>query len=413
MDTVRLDFFRASSKYAHYSAQGFLDLGVCIAPSSWTLPSHASLLTGMYPSEHGSHETESVKNLDIDYLRLRVPTLASELREKGYTGYLFSANPYVTPVLLGPREFDHFYDLTDEFKNLTAHSNIHLGWKARRLIELELGPEYIEQGPMLYRFRRLAKACGMRRLPLFVKILAGAAESSASAYADKVRIRLQSGLMTDKGGKSCFKLVSKTAFNQPFFALVNLMEAHEPYFLNDGYHAAYNFKDYPETYPPKELLEKWKKVYAQAVDKSAGYASAIAGSIVERYPNTVVVVTSDHGQEFLEHGYLDHGTLLHDELVKVPFLVYLPVGHRLNASVKGVVSLVNFKRFAESASQGNPDVSLLYSEQVCSESFGTHMGMPRTPFNLAKYRMLNKPRKRCFKTGDGELLDDSHGDKTP
>ena len=33
----------------------------CIAPSPWTIPSHASFLTGMYPSEHGIHETYDTK----------------------------------------------------------------------------------------------------------------------------------------------------------------------------------------------------------------------------------------------------------------------------------------------------------------------------------------------------------------
>ncbi|MDE1850798.1 MAG: hypothetical protein KGH54_03330, partial [Candidatus Micrarchaeota archaeon] len=49
----------------------------CIAPSSWTLPSHASLFTGMYPSEHGSHETKSVKSLDIGKIKLRHKTIVS------------------------------------------------------------------------------------------------------------------------------------------------------------------------------------------------------------------------------------------------------------------------------------------------------------------------------------------------
>ena len=37
----------------------------CVAPASWTVPSHASFFTGMYPSEHQVHETREAKCLAL------------------------------------------------------------------------------------------------------------------------------------------------------------------------------------------------------------------------------------------------------------------------------------------------------------------------------------------------------------
>ena len=40
--------------------------------------------------------------------------------------------------------------------------------------------------------------------------------------------------------------------------------------------------------------------------------------------NTVVVVTSDHGEEFFEHGNCDHVRFLYREIVGVPYILYVP-----------------------------------------------------------------------------------------
>src|SRR5438270_2004715 len=59
-----------------------------VAPSSWTLPSHASMLTGRYASEH--HAGQNNWRLDE-----RFPTIAEAFRKQGYRTAGFSANPYL------------------------------------------------------------------------------------------------------------------------------------------------------------------------------------------------------------------------------------------------------------------------------------------------------------------------------
>ena len=62
---------------------------------------------------------------------------------------------------------------------------------------------------------------------------------------------------------------------------------------------------------------------------------------LDRYDDTIIVVTSDHGEEFREHGWLGHTRTLYQELVRVPLIVSAP-GHRGEARVVNEpVSLVS------------------------------------------------------------------------
>ena len=55
---------------------------------------------------------------------------------------------------------------------------------------------------------------------------------------------------------------------------------------------------------------------------------------------TVVVVTADHGEEFLEHDYLEHGWTLYDEVLRVPLLLWAP-GRLAPARVAEPVSQID------------------------------------------------------------------------
>jgi arylsulfatase A-like enzyme len=56
--------------------------------------------------------------------------------------------------------------------------------------------------------------------------------------------------------------------------------------------------------------------------------------------NAVVVVTADHGEEFLEHGHVGHNVDLYNEVITVPLMVHLP-GQTQRADVDDIVSLVD------------------------------------------------------------------------
>ena len=128
LDTMRLDAFRNALKAnpGFLGGMNYTEFDRCIAPSSWTLPSHASIFTGMYPSRHGAHETRTIKSLDIGRIKLRKSTIVDDLKGIGYKTYGISANPYVHPVY-GFTGFDwfkeesYFTDISGSVIEVAAH----------------------------------------------------------------------------------------------------------------------------------------------------------------------------------------------------------------------------------------------------------------------------------------------------
>jgi arylsulfatase A-like enzyme len=78
--------------------------------------------------------------------------------------------------------------------------------------------------------------------------------------------------------------------------------------------------------PPPAQLEVIKKFY----DASIRHGDVAFGQYLETFEelglmeNTVILVTSDHGEEFFEHGNCDHVRFLYQEVVGVPYLIYVP-----------------------------------------------------------------------------------------
>ena len=79
------------------------------APSTWTLPSTASLLTGLYPSQHlvihDHHQPEQ-----FGRLRESIPSLATTLKAQGYRTGAFVNNAFMAPEFGLQQGFDR-YDL--------------------------------------------------------------------------------------------------------------------------------------------------------------------------------------------------------------------------------------------------------------------------------------------------------------
>jgi len=87
VDCLRSDY--AEPLKAELAKLGFTAYSRVVAPAPWTVPSHASMLTGLYPTAHGAHETRSRKILDVR-LQPSPDLLSLELRERGYTTWLLS-----------------------------------------------------------------------------------------------------------------------------------------------------------------------------------------------------------------------------------------------------------------------------------------------------------------------------------
>ncbi len=97
LDTVRADHLstygypRETSPNLTRLAEGGVRFTDVLAPAPWTVPSHASMMTGKMPAEHGAHH-------EHPSLREGERTLAARFAEAGYRTGLFSANPNVGPM---------------------------------------------------------------------------------------------------------------------------------------------------------------------------------------------------------------------------------------------------------------------------------------------------------------------------
>ena len=363
LDTMRFDeFAKIARNRNRLDMDGFLVIDKCIAPSSWTLPSHASLFTGEYPKDHGAHETRKIKALDIDKVKLKKRTFVSDLSRLGYHTYGISANPYVHPIY-GFNEFDVFIE-ESYYTDIAGHT-----------IEI---PKRIK--PIVTRYRDRYNGnfikIGMAMLrddPGLITEIVGLPEVgllTLNNILKKIKAKAIDGWPLEKGGANIVKNVKKLCLAEPFFLFINLMEAHDPYISGKGKDMKW-YTSFLKNGPEMELIDRWKRLYSKGASKAYNYAIDIVSDLVSRFGrNQTVIITSDHGQEFNEHGFIGHGSFLHDEIIRVPFAVMLPEGYSRTPG-NGYVSLTNIKRYVLSVAAGNrSSLRKLFSKAVYAENFG-------------------------------------------
>jgi arylsulfatase A-like enzyme len=235
---------------------------------------------------------------------------------------------------------------------------------------------------------------------------------------------------------------------RPFFAFLHCYEIHEPY----------SHTKFAEGMPAGRLTgevtkEIWNRLRKRFTDEEKRYAEAMYdgdlaytdGKLGEFFAgfeksgllaNSIVIVTSDHGEQFWEHGSWGHGQNLYEHQIHVPLLVYLPESVREElasasraasagpALVQGVVedqvelvdlypTLLELLRVApESPGNGRSLVSLLAGKGSlpAREAFAEHTNVKekeqkalRTP----RYKFIvSIPRKSSDATGESyELYD--------
>ena len=89
----------------------------------------------------------------------------------------------------------------------------------------------------------------------------------------------------------------------------------------------------------RELIEKLYEAEVHAADEVVGEIVAELKRL-GRWDDTLFVLTSDHGEEFDEHGGWQHDQSLYEELIRVPLIVRLPGDELAGQRVSAPVSLV-------------------------------------------------------------------------
>jgi arylsulfatase A-like enzyme len=126
--------------------------------------------------------------------------------------------------------------------------------------------------------------------------------------------------------------------SRPWMVFLHLIDPHMPYAPPapwDRRFAGVSVDELPDWPPTLTGLRAGsdaatRKLCSDLYDGEVAYADAELGRLLDvlrasgELDNTIVVLHSDHGEEFWEHGGCDHGHAMHEELLRVPFVLSWP-----------------------------------------------------------------------------------------
>lgn len=308
LDTLRSDrlssygYERETSPHIDSLAAGGAIFTNAIATAPWTLPTHSSMFTGLYPTSHGAHWEHM-------YLDGSLRTLAELLEGAGYQTAGFSNNGIVSRATNLTQGFTDFYEM---WKSDTRLPTLHAEVKD------------------------------------WLVSLAGRADAGAARTNELIRGWLERRYKGDS----------------PFFMFVNYLEVHLPYkppvhfrkkVLPDGdiaakmekvsIHTLYEIvvEEGKETFP---LTEDEIASLSDLYDAEISYLDSKIGELVDYLrsrgilDSTFIILTSDHGENIGEHRMIDHQLALYDTLLRVPLILRYPPfvqpGTRSHAQVQSV-----------------------------------------------------------------------------
>jgi arylsulfatase A-like enzyme len=301
VDTLRADhlssygYTRPTNPNLDRMAQQGVLFENAISTSSWSLPSHVSLLTGRYLFEHGVGNVQPEPWLGWDGRSLGgYLTLGEALHRKGYRTGAFSANrTYFSRDVGFGRGFIHFEDY--------FHSPADMF--VRTLYGREFARIYLQRTEKSLVKRTLRKF-------RFTSLLDQDAEGSGS-YGGAFGIRKRANVVNEE----VMQWIDHDR-QRPFFAFLNYFDVHDPY---GG----------PRAYPkPSWPQQTGTDLYDDSVKYVDDHIGKLMGELERRglSTNTLVVITSDHGESLGQHHLETHGRALYWELIHVPLVLYYP-GH--------------------------------------------------------------------------------------
>jgi arylsulfatase A-like enzyme len=229
-------------------------------PGTWSLPSHASILTGVYPSVHKATAHEA-------RLSREVPFVAELMKKAGYRTGMFSSNGYVS----GKWGFDRGWDINRNFIRESLPNGAEYLWKTAK--------DWILPNGNKAQFLYLATVEPHVIYNPKKEFLARYWKKPYKGPIKPAMTGIQLGHI--KSGKLKINDVDKAYLEALHDAEITQSDAAFKVFLDDL--------------------------------KKAGL-----------YEKSAVVVVSDHGDEFWEHGDVGHAQSVHQELVHIPLIIHAP-----------------------------------------------------------------------------------------
>jgi arylsulfatase A-like enzyme len=283
-DTLRRDHLgfsgydlRPSSPNLDAFAATAWDFTQASSPAGWTLPSGSTIITGRYPMTHGGgwrvrRDVQALKVSDVQKKHARtldftsiaddIPTLAEKMRAAGYRTTMVASNHFLSPDF----GFGEGFDRHAQY----GGSSVQGGEKAGKVVANLLEREPIGEG-------------------------------------------------------------------EPLFMVVHFIDAHIPYRFRtpgrahwdpptDLEHETESYRGRTTIKVPKlnDDLRSKPESLLNLYDADIAHADGVFQQVLESIGDAGVIVTADHGEEFDDHGYFEHGHHVWQALVHVPLLVRPP-----------------------------------------------------------------------------------------
>ena len=291
----------------------FADQGIrfkrAISAATWTVPSHACLLTGLYISQHRIETIKGDRSFNDE-----IVTLPAALKSQGYRTVAFSQNMLFSSSNHLDVGFDEFHD-----------------------VEELLGSRGFTRA-----IQRLAD-----RSPRPVRL--------SARYARKT---IAPRLLLDR----MFDWIQKNDENTPFFAFANVLAPHFPWTLppgflphEEGFKLKYLLKsDYLTLKKQwefnsgkRQVTEDQRHIWRMLYDASVRHADSEIGRFLRRLDgwkgrkDTILIITSDHGEMMGDYrDIVGHVLSLNDNLIHVPLIIQHP-DFRGGLEVEGVVQTLD------------------------------------------------------------------------
>ncbi|HPO14545.1 MAG TPA: sulfatase [Candidatus Hydrogenedentes bacterium] len=132
------------------------------------------------------------------------------------------------------------------------------------------------------------------------------------------------------------------AQGRPWFLYVHAMGPHAPYEPPEEFRRKFHQETYPDRAGPEHFREAID-LYDGEIAYSDTQFARVVNALKTRnlYDNTLIIVLSDHGEEFGEHGGNIHGRTLYEEVLRVPLIIRLPRGRLGGERRESLVEMVD------------------------------------------------------------------------
>ena len=298
LDALRADHLscygyerKTSPNIDQLAAEGVLFRN-CYTPATWTRPAAASILSGAYPSVHGTQTR-------VNGFSSSIPRLPEFLQDTAFDTAAFSAMANISIAGGFGQGFGHFVEL---FRDESLRS------RRRASTALEEGLGHLD---------------GHTRIVV--------------PRSEDINMYLFRWLRRTQGGNR--------------FAFIWSIDTHVPYDPPPGFDKFVEQNYDGDVDGSRQSIRKASEQDAERLielyDSEISYNDHQIGQMLTElrslglYDHSLLIVTADHGEAFCEHGLFSHGNVPYEELIHVPLIVKFPGNELAGREIGALVELID------------------------------------------------------------------------